>query len=97
MANENSGTGKVIIWVTVIAVVAIGGYLTYYYIKKKKEAAASGPRFSTDEAVSIGAGLAGFLKGIFSKNTSTTNSSQSTSTNEIDASNNEWVIPYTDE
>lgn len=74
-------TKTILIWVTVIGVIGIGGYATYAAIQKKKEeAAANKPKISAADAESIGAGLGSLISNIFKKKSVSSTAPVSTGT-----------------
>jgi hypothetical protein len=66
----NTGTRQFLIVIGVVTIVSIGGYAIYAYSQKKKaeeETKANKPKINRQDAISVGAGIASFLTGIFQK------------------------------
>lgn len=62
-----ASTGKILIWTGVIAAIAVGGYLYYRNAKKKGDKNSNKPKINTEDAISVGAGVASFFNTLFGK------------------------------
>lgn len=61
-----SAAKKILIATVIITAVSVTGYLIYAYNKKKQEEARQTlPKINPQDAISIGAGIASFISGLF--------------------------------